>query len=1122
LVGGAGALALVAGLVVGLPTTAQAAVSPSAAVVINEVYGGGGNSGSTYKRDFVELYNASSATVDLSSWSVQYASATGGVWQVTNLVGSLPAGGSYVIGEGSGGTNGTTDVPFDVDGVIQMAAGAGKVALVSNTTALACTTGCTTLAPVVDFVGYGTTASDFAGAGRAPAPSASVAITRNASHANTASNSADFTTAAPTPSACGTACTPPPPDEAPSVTATTPGDGASGVSESADLMVTFSESVGTAAGAFTLACGGTDQPLTVSGTGSSRTLDPTSDLPTGGSCTLTVHAANVTDSDTNDPPDAMVADKTVTFSTGSGCGQPYTHAYQIQGATDTPAITGPVTTQGIVVGDYEGASPALRGFYLQDQTGDGNPATSDAVFVFEGSNADSVNLGDVVRVTGAAGDNQGQTQVSLGFGLTPEKCDTGQTILPTEVTLPFASADFAERYEGMLVKMTQTLTVTEHFQLGRFGEVLMSSGGRLPQPTSIAAPGAPAQAQQDANNLNQILFDDASQAQNPDPILFGRGGQPLSAGNTLRGGDTATGTVGVFTYTWGGNAASPNSYRLRPIGALGGGVPDFQAINARPTAAPARADGTTVRVAGMNLLNFFNTFTGCASGTTGGPMDCRGADNQAEFDRQWPKTVAGITGTGADVIGINEIENDGYGPSSAIQFLVDKLNQATAPGTYSFIDVDAATGQPDAAGSDAIKVGVLYKPAVVTPVGHTAALNTVAFVNGGDDAPRARPSVAQAFEANASGSVFVVDVNHLKSKGSACKAPDAGDGSGNCDQVRNNSAAALAAWLDSDPTGVDDPDVLLVGDYNSYAMERPVQTLETAGYTNLIHDRIGRDAYSYVFDGQWGYLDYAFGSQSVQPQVAGVYEWHINSDEPSVLDYNTNFKTANQQSTLYAPDQFRISDHDPVIVDLALTPAAESSTTTLTVTSSSQVYGTQTPATLTATVELGRGSEPVGSVRFESDNVVIGTSPVTDGAATLALPTDLPAGAHQLTATFVPENTDAANGSTSDLVTFTVAKATSTTDVMATAAKAKSKGGPQSYLLSMVATVALETGRAPVGSVQFTVDGQVVDSDAVSGGKADATVTVDKGSHAVVATFVPTDQANHVGSTSPPVTVQVK
>ena len=103
-------------------------------------------------------------------------------------------------------------------------------------------------------------------------------------------------------------------------TATTPANGASGVSATADLTVTFSESVDTTDGAFTLACGGTDQPLTVSGTGTSRTLDPTSDLPASGSCTLTVHAANVTDTDTNDPPDTMAADKTVTFSTGTGCG----------------------------------------------------------------------------------------------------------------------------------------------------------------------------------------------------------------------------------------------------------------------------------------------------------------------------------------------------------------------------------------------------------------------------------------------------------------------------------------------------------------------------------------------------------------------------------------------------------------------------------------------------------------------------------------------------------------------------------------------------------------------------------------------------------------------------------
>ncbi len=1116
LVGAAGALALSAGFLGAAPPAQAAGAGP---VVINEVYGGGGNSGATYKQDFVELVNVSSQPVDLSGWSVQYAAASGTFSAVTALSDVLPAGASYVVRE-SQGSGGTTDVPSDVTGTIAMSGTAGKVALVDTSGALTCGADCDSAAGVVDFVGYGSAANDFEGTGPTAAPSNTTSVSRSSSHADTGNNAADFTAGVPSPTACGAACTGPPPDDAPTVTQTTPANGASNVSASANLSVTFSESVGTGPGAFTLACGGTDQPLTVSGTGTSRTVDPTSDLPDG-SCTLTVHAASVTDTDTNDPPDAMTADKTVTFSTGSGCGQAYTPAWQIQGSGETSPLAGTsVTTQGVVVGDYEGASPALRGFYIQDPGSDGNVVTSDAVFVFEGSNADTVHLGDLVRVTGTASENQGQTQVSIG--LTPEVCTTGNTIVPTQVELPFASADFPERYEGMLVKMTQTLTVTEHFQLGRFGEVLMSSGGRLPQPTSIVAPGAPAQAQQNANNLNQILFDDASQAQNPDPILFGRGGQPLSASNTLRGGDTATNTVGVFTYTWGGNAASPNSYRLRPIGALGGGVPDFQAVNARPTSAPTRAEGTTVRVAGMNLLNFFNTFTGCASGTTGGPLDCRGAENQAEFDRQWPKTVAGIVGTGADVIGINEIENDGYGPSSAIQFLVDRLNDEAGAGTYAFIDVDAATGQADAAGSDAIKVGVLYKPAVVTPVGDTAALNSEAFVNGGDDAPRARPSVAQAFEENASGSVFVVDVNHLKSKGSACNAPDAGDGSGNCDEVRNNSAAALAAWLDSDPTGVDDPDVLLVGDYNSYAMERPVQTLETAGYKNLIRDRIGPDAYSYVFDGQWGYLDYAFGSLSVQPQVVGVYEWHINSDEPSVLDYNTNFKTANQQSTLYAPDQFRISDHDPVIVDLALTPAAESSTTTLGVTPSSQVYGTQTPAAWSARVTLSRDGDPAGTVELLDGSTVIATATVSDGTATGSVPAFLAAGNHTLRARFVPADTDDATGSTSDPTAFSVTKAHSTTSVSVQVGKVKGKGGPQEFVADMTARVALENGRSPVGTVTFRVDGVQVATAAVSGGSARAVATVSKGTHVVTATFSPTDTDNHVGSDSPPVTVRAK
>jgi hypothetical protein len=130
----------------------------------------------------------------------------------------------------------------------------------------------------------------------------------------------------------------------------------------------------------------------------------------------------------------------------------------------------------------------------------------------------------------------------------------------------------------------------------------------------------------------------------------------------------------------------------------------------------------------------------------------------------------------------------------------------------------------------------------------------------------------------------------------------------------------MATWLATDPTGVDDPDILIMGDLNSYAMEDPITALKNAGYINLIEDRLGLGAYSYAFDGQWGYLDHALASAELEAQVAGVEEWHINSDEPTVLDYNMEFKSPDQLMNLYSPDRFRSSDHDPVIIGLDLTP----------------------------------------------------------------------------------------------------------------------------------------------------------------------------------------------------------
>ena len=709
-------------------------------------------------------------------------------------------------------------------------------------------------------------------------------------------------------------------DSAPTVTATAPATGAAGVPLNTNLTVTFSEAVNVNASSFSLVCSISGaKTVALSGGPTEFTLDPESDLVDGDACTLTVLVAGVTDQDVIDPPDTMPADFAATFSAGDACLATFTSIPQIQGSGDIAAITGVVSTKGVVVGDYEGASPTLRGFYLQDAAGDGNAATSDAIFVFNGNN-NSVNLGDVVRVTGTVGEFENQTQISSVSSLSI--CGTG-AVTPVDVTLPAASPTAFEQYEGMLVSLPQTLYVSEHFQLGRFGQVVLSSGGRLPQPTNILAPGAPALAQQAANNLNRIILDDALNNQNSDPIIYARGGQPLSAANTLRGGDTTSNIVGIMTYTWSGNAASGNAYRVRPINALGAALPTFEPTNPRPATAPAPAG--RLRVAGMNLLNFFNTFDGlpdsvdnCTNGVGGAATDCRGADSADEFARQWPKTVAAILGTQADVVGVIEIENDGYGAQSALQELVNQLNAAAGPGVFALIDVDAATSQVNALGTDAIKVGLIYKPAKVTPVGQTAALNSIEFVNGGDSAPRNRPALAQAFAENSTGERFIAVINHLKSKGSACDAPDAGDGQGNCSGVRTNSATLLAAWLAADPTGTGDPDVLIVGDLNSYAKEDPITALVNAGYTNLIELFNGASAYSYVFDGQWGYLDHALGSAAIQPQLAAVTDWHINSDEPSVLDYNTDFKTANLIAGLYAADEFRIADHDPVLVDLNL------------------------------------------------------------------------------------------------------------------------------------------------------------------------------------------------------------
>jgi predicted extracellular nuclease len=253
-----------------------------------------------------------------------------------------------------------------------------------------------------------------------------------------------------------------------------------------------------------------------------------------------------------------------------------------------------------------------------------------------------------------------------------------------------------------------------------------------------------------------------------------------------------------------------------------------------------------------------------------------------------------------DIAGVIEIEN--HLTDDALMDLVNGINGIFGTGAYDYISTGTI-------GTDAIKVAIIYKPEKVTPVGPFKILDSSVDPNFIDT--KNRPSLAQTFE-TMDGSRFTVVVNHLKSKGTNCNDVgdlDTGDGQGNCNLTRTRAANALIEWLSTDPTESGDPDFLLIGDFNSYAKEDPIETLKNAGYVNLVEGAAGSQAYSYAFEGQSGTLDYALVSSNFASQVYQVSELHINADEPTALDYNDY-----NQALLYAPNMYRYADHDPIMV----------------------------------------------------------------------------------------------------------------------------------------------------------------------------------------------------------------
>jgi predicted extracellular nuclease len=582
----------------------------------------------------------------------------------------------------------------------------------------------------------------------------------------------------------------------------------------------------------------------------------------------------------------------------------------IQGNGPASSMVGEtVTIEGIVTGDFQDNdaddSGDLGGFFLQAELADSDASTSDGVFVFDGKNAATdVTVGDKLAVTGLVKEFFGETQIAassltiIGSG----------ALKAVALSLPAAGittnsdgdliADL-EAYEGMLVRIEQTLTVTELYNLERYGELRLAVGGRLYQFTNGNAPDAAGYAShRETNAAGTLTLDDGHRNQNPAPIPYLDGA--ASPAGALRVGDSVAGLTGNLRFARASGSNGSETWRLMPTSA-----PVFVADNPRPGAPDI---GGELRVASFNVLNFFTTID--SGDRVCGPSarsNCRGADSDEEFGRQLDKITTALAMIDADIVGLIELENN---QSRSLQAIVDSLNVALGANTYAILDTRSI-------GDDAIRTGFIFKPASVALRGPHAILDS--SVDSQFDDSRNRPALAQTFSQRSNDARLTVVVNHLKSKGSSCDRdddPNTHDGQGNCNQTRRNAAVAIANWLQTDPTASDDPDFLIIGDPNAHVMEDPLKALKDAGFVNLVEIANVGYPYSYVFDGQSGALDHALVSSSLLPQIAATIEWHINADEAPVHDYN--LEHGRDPAIFDGTTPYRASDHDPVIIGLDL------------------------------------------------------------------------------------------------------------------------------------------------------------------------------------------------------------
>lgn len=563
-------------------------------------------------------------------------------------------------------------------------------------------------------------------------------------------------------------------------------------------------------------------------------------------------------------------------ATAGACGTTAVAITTIQGADSrSPFLGQRLTVEAVVTADFQRRGEGLRGFFLQGAA-DSDPRTSEGLFVYTGHEPIAVTAGERLRLTGEVHEygRTGATLTELRGITAVTRCGEGKTLGARSIDLPLQDA---ERVEGMLVAVEPELHVVRNDRLGRYGQLTLSADADSYQPTQIAPPTP--DSDRTAATQGWLILDDGSARRDPRPVPYLD--RRIDGGISIRAGDRLTAVRGVLDQRWG-------RYRLQPLS-----EPSIETANPRPSAPPAV--GGTLKLAVVNLDNYFN-----GDGRGDGFPTARGARNGTELQRQRVKLVAALTALDADLLALAELENDGYGSNSAIAGLTAALNRDAGTEDYGYVDPGLRR-----LGGDAIAVGLIYRQQTLKPVGRAATTATGAFARGN------RQPLAQTFETGA-GFRFTAAAVHFKSKGGCPDdGPDnaQGDGQGCWNATRTAAAEQLLDWLNGRPTEVEAP-AMVLGDLNAYAMEDPIRILTDAGFVDLVVAHRGKRAYAYRYRGRAGALQHALADAALAERITGAAPWHINADEPVLLDYG------HSGDRYHRPDPFRSSDHDPLLIGL--------------------------------------------------------------------------------------------------------------------------------------------------------------------------------------------------------------